>query len=66
MISYDPLFETMKKKKITSYKLIQKYGLSSKTYYRMKNGGTITSETLDFLCTYLECEVSDVIKHVKE
>ena len=32
MISYEPLFKTMKEKKITSYKL-QKAGFSRATYY---------------------------------
>ena len=66
MISYEPLFETMKKKKISSYWLIHKIGLPSKTYYQMKNSKDITTKTLDFLCTWLDCEVQDIIKHVKE
>ena len=37
MISYEPLFRTMKAKGITSYRL-QKAGFSRGTYYAIKQG----------------------------
>ena len=57
MISYRPLFETMKKKKITSYRL-QKQGFSRATYYSIKQGNSISTNTVNQLCKLLKCTVS--------
>lgn len=65
MISYAPLFRTMKEKGITTYKLFQ-MGFPSSTYYYIKNGNNMTMKTLDQLCILLDCEVSDIIKYVKD
>ncbi|MCR4962018.1 MAG: helix-turn-helix domain-containing protein [Lachnospiraceae bacterium] len=65
MISYNPLFETMRKKKITEYNLIFKQGISANTIHRIKKGLPITTETLDTLCFILDCEVQDIIEHDK-
>ena len=65
MISYEPLFETMKKKNITSYKL-QKAGFSRATYYSIKQGNSISTNTINQLCKILQCEVSDVIEFIDE
>ena len=65
MISYQPLFDTMKRKGITEYNLIFKQGLSANTVHRIKKGLPITTETLDTLCFILDCEVEDILKHDK-
>ena len=53
MISYEPLFKTMKEKKITSYKL-QKAGFSRATYYSIKQGNSISTNTVNQLCRILK------------
>ena len=65
MISYQPLFATMKEKNITEYNLIYKQGMSANTVNRIKKGLPITTETLDTLCYILNCEVEDIIIHDK-
>lgn len=65
MISYEPLFETMQKKHISSYEL-EKRGFSRSTYYAMKYGKSVTVNTINQLCTILDCEVSDIMKYVKD
>lgn len=65
LISYEPLFETMRKKGITEYNLIYKQGLSANTIHRIKKGLPFTTETLDTLCDILDCEVSDILRHDK-
>ena len=62
MISYEPLFKTMKEKKITSYKL-QKAGVSRATYYSIKQGNSISTNTVNQLCRILKCGVADVIEY---
>nr|WP_319489701.1 helix-turn-helix transcriptional regulator [uncultured Caproiciproducens sp.] len=66
MISYKPFYNTLFQKSITEYQLIFKYGFSSNILYRMKHGKAITMKTLDTLCFILNCEVSDVIEHLKD
>ena len=66
MISYEPMWETMRKKNITEYALIYKQGFSSNTIHRMKYGKAISTKTLDALCYALDCEVSEILKHIKD
>ena len=65
MISYAPLFRTMEKKGITSYRLM-KMGFSRSTYYAIKHGENISSHTVNQLCKILKCNVSDVMEYVEE
>lgn len=65
MISYEPLFRTMKNKGITSYRL-GKMGFPLSNYYAMKRGENISTHTLDQLCRLLCCKVEDVMEYVEE
>lgn len=65
MISYEPLFQTMKRKNISTYEL-EKRGFSRSTYYAMKNGESVTAHTINQLCTILQCEVSDIMEFIEE
>ena len=65
MISYAPLFRTMEKKGITSYRLM-KMGFSRSTYYAIKHGENISSHTVNQLCKILKCNVSDIMEYVEE
>lgn len=66
MISYEPLYATMKKKGITTYKLINQYGLSRSLIDRLKHNKPITTVTLNDLCTILSCKVEDVIVYIED
>lgn len=65
MISYEPLFETMKEKGITSYRLI-KMGFPQSNYYAIKRGENISTHTVDQLCRLLSCNVADIMRYVGE
>lgn len=65
MISYKPFYDTLLKKNITEYHLIFKEGISANTLHRIKKGLPITTKTLDVLCFILNCEVQDILIHVK-
>lgn len=66
MISYEPFYETLYKKGITEYNLIFKQGFSANTLYRIKKGEAMSTKTLDALCYALDCDITDIIKFVKE
>ena len=65
MLDYSPMWETMKRKGITQYRLL-KSGIDNKTLDAIKKGNNITMLTLEKLCTILECTPNDVIRFGKE
>ena len=66
MIRYDPFWETLKKKNISTYALITKHNISSATIDRMKKGGGISTMKIDDLCRILNCSVSEIIEYVND
>lgn len=64
MISYAPLFETMKKRGVTSYRL-ERMGFSRATYYSIKQGNSVSTNTIDQLCTLLHCTVGEVMEFIE-
>lgn len=66
MISYEPLWETMRKKGITQYSLIKKYHISAGQLSRLRNNSHVSTHTLDLLCNILDCNIEDVIVHTKD
>ena len=66
MIKYDRLWETMKKKGVTTYTLITKYSVSKGTLDAMKHNRSITLTTLNDLCSILGCSVEDVILYIPD
>ena len=62
MISFAPFFSTLKKKGISTYKLINQFGVSRSLIDRLKHNKPITTVTLNDLCTYLNCEIQDIIE----
>lgn len=66
MISYEPFYETLKKKNITTYKLIKDYNISSSLFDRLKHNKPISTVTLNDLCKILECRVEDIIVYTEE
>ena len=66
MIVFDPLWETLEQKHISQYALIKDYGVSTGTLDALRNNKSITLNTLNDLCTILQCEVSDVITFIPD
>ena len=60
MISFEPLWETMKKKGISQYKLIKEYKISTGQLDRLRKNGNVSTYTLDQLCRILDCRLEDV------
>ncbi len=60
MINYDPLWETMKRKNITKYRLIKEYGFSNGTIDRLRANEHISTYTVERLCEVLNCKPNDI------
>ena len=65
LISYEPLWRTMEKKNVTTYTLISKHGISSRTINNLKHNKGITVFTMERLCEILACSPNDVIEFIK-
>lgn len=66
MIKFDRLFETMKNKGVTTYRLREECIIDSKTVRRLRANDNVETKTLDKLCSYLDCKIEDIIEFVKD
>ena len=66
MISYEPFYNTLKEKNISTYKLINHFGLSRSLLDRLKHNKPISTVTLNDLCTFLDCKVEDIMVYIKD
>lgn len=65
MISYKSLWETMQKKEITTYQLIQQ-GIDRKTIHNLKHNGNITMLTAEKLCKIIGCCISEIVEFIDD
>lgn len=63
MIVYDNLWETLKEKGISQYKLIHEYGISPAQITRLKRNNNVSTHTLDVLCTILDCPLTEIAEY---
>ncbi len=61
MISYEPFYQTLKKKNITTYRLIKEFGISRSLIDRLKHNKPISTVTLNDLCAFLNCRVEEIL-----
>ena len=66
MISYDPLWKTMKERGATTYTLQVKGQISSSTIRRLKAGDSVSTNTLDALCKILQCDLADIALYLPD
>ncbi|MBP5490432.1 MAG: helix-turn-helix transcriptional regulator [Lachnospiraceae bacterium] len=66
MITCAKLFQTMKEKHISSYRLINYYQISRSMLDRLKHDKPITTTTLNSLCEILDCRVEDIITYIPD
>ena len=66
MISYDPMWETMRRKNITTYSLIKKYNFSKGTLDSLKEGRNSSTMTLNDICRILDCRVEEVLLYIPD
>ena len=66
MISYEPMWETMRSKHITTYNLIKDYNFSRGTLDSLKQGRNISTATLNDICKILGCRVEEVLLYIPD
>ncbi|MBR1598135.1 MAG: helix-turn-helix domain-containing protein [Lachnospiraceae bacterium] len=65
MISYNPFWNTLKKKNISQYQLINVYGVSAGQLSRLRTNNHISTHTIERLCEILDCNVEDIVEYSK-
>lgn len=66
MMSFAPLWDTLKQKDISTYQLITHYGISKGMIDNLKHNRNVTLLTIEQLCRILDCKVEDIVKYVKD
>lgn len=66
MISYQRLWETMRKKGITQYALINKYHVSPGQITRLKRNESVSTHTIEMFCKILDCRVEQIMEYIPD
>lgn len=65
MITFNKLWEVMKERKISQYKLIHEYNISPSQLTRLKRNESVSTNTIDTFCNILDCDISDIMEYKK-
>ena len=66
MICFSPLWKTMAAKKVTTYTLRVKYGMSHATVQRLQADMPVSTHTLNKLCKILNCKLEDIAEYIPD
>lgn len=66
VITFNPLWQTLKSRGITQYDLLNKYEMSRGMLDNLKHNRSITLNTLNDLCNMFDCDIADIIEYKKD
>ena len=66
MITFERLWETLKKREISQYKLIKEYKISTGQLDRLRKNGNVNTYTLNQLCKILNCKLEDIAEYIED
>jgi len=66
MITFDPLWETLRRKGISQYVLIKEYGVSTGTLDALRKNRSVTLNTVNDLCNILQCDITDILQYTPD
>ncbi len=66
MILYTKLWQTMKERGVSQYKLEKEYNFSRGTLNTLRKNGNVTVCTLDSLCRILHCRIEDIVEYIPD
>ena len=66
MIRYDKLWDTIRSRGLTQYKLIREYHFSTGQLDRLRKNRNVSSYTLDQLCSILQCRLEDIAEYIPD
>ncbi len=65
-IKYDKLFSLMREKGLTTYRIRQENIISQSALTAIKNGKSVTTDTIAKLCKVLNCQPGDIMEYEEE
>lgn len=65
MITYERLWDKMKEKGVSQYRL-KAEGISNSTITRLRRDEAVSTETINKLCRILECNVEDLLEYIDD
>ena len=63
MLTYDPLWRTLKEKGMSQYRLIKDYGIDKAQLQRLRKNAVVKTLILDNLCRILQCQIQDIVEY---
>lgn len=66
MIVFDKLWQEMRGKGISQYKLINEYGISPAQITRLKRNENVKVSIINTLCNILDCDICDIMEFIKD
>ena len=66
MITYSPLWHTLKNEGVSQYQLIKDYGVDNAQLQRLRQNQVVKTLTLNKLCQILDCRIEDIIEYVPD
>lgn len=66
MIVFDKLWNAMKEKEVSTYRLREQCGIDSKTIRRLRANDNMETKTLNRLCSVLGCRLEDIAEYIPD
>ena len=63
--SYKPLWKLLIDRDMTKKELMQATGISKSTMDKMGRGEKVSMDIVDRICNYFDCNIADVIEHLR-
>ena len=65
-IVFNKLFDLMKEKQLSTYKIRKENIISETTLQRLRKGQSVSTNTIASLCEALNCQPGDIMEYVEE
>ena len=65
IFSYKRLFKKLIDLEMTNNELMKKAKVSKSTFYKMKNGQSVTTDVLLRICNTLDCDIDEIVECIK-
>ena len=66
MIKYDRLWDLLKQRKISQYRLIKDYGIDKSQLQRLRKNMIVKTLILNRLCNILDCRIEDIMEFIPD
>ena len=63
-MKYDKLWDLIEKRGLSQYKLLKSKTISATTMQKLREGKSVTTESISRLCSILDCQPGDIMEYV--